>query len=149
MNKIIVVLLLVSCCFFSFSDENSHYKAAERLLALTISEESYNSVIEQSIDTQIDANPQIADFRQIMLDYMYKYMSLSAIKEDLIQLYMEYFTEKEILEMEAFYMTDVGKKASKLLPEMFKRGTQLGQQKVQENMGELQQAIADAINDKE
>jgi hypothetical protein len=60
----------------------------------------------------------------------------------MVKLYKSEFTEDEIRTMTEFYRTPVGKKAVSKLPTLTASGAQLGMQRVQSHMAELQQAIA-------
>jgi hypothetical protein len=143
MKRLLILCLCLLCgmAVFAQNAKSSHYLAAEKLLTVSISAESYATLIETSIDQQIDANPAIGPYRDIMLAYLTKYMSYDAIKEDLIQLYMKNFTEKELNEITAFYQTPTGKKAAKIMPDLFQQGAAIGQNKVQEHISELQEQI--------
>ena len=139
-----IFLLVFICLIFSltlFSDEKSHFKASKDLLLLSLTEESYNQLIVQSLDLQIQSNPSIEPFRATMLEFMQKYMGLNAIIDDMARLYMEYFNEKEIKGLIKFYKTDLGKKSQKLMPVLFQKGAEIGQKKVQANLPELQAMI--------
>lgn len=117
--------------------------AMEMLLAMkmdTVMDES----VRTALDQQIAANPQIAKHKQIMSDFMMKYISWAALKNDLALIYAEEFTVEELKEMTAFYKTPTGQKVSQKLPLLMAKGMQLGQSRVQENLAELQKAIMDA-----
>lgn len=148
MKRIMCVFLCVICAAAIFAQEDSHYRAAEKLVIESGMAESYPELVRQILDQQIDANPMLAEYRQIMLDFFEKYMGFDAIRDDLIRLYMQYFSEKELLEIAGFYATPTGKKAAKLLPQLFQEGSMIGQRKAQEHIGELQAAIEEAMRDR-
>jgi len=104
---------------------------------------TFEQTIVQMVDVQIRQEPQIAPFRQVMLDFMKKHMGWEGMKPEMAKLYMDRFTTEEILELKAFYETPLGKKTIRLLPELTAEGAALGQRRVQENIGELQQMIAE------
>ncbi len=117
--------------------------AMEMLLAMkmdTVMDESVKTALEQ----QIAANPMIAKHKQIMSDFMMKYISWKALKDDMALIYAQEFTAAELNEMTAFYKTPTGQKVSQKLPLLMAKGMQLGQTRVQENLAELQKAIMDA-----
>ena len=145
MKRMIACVLFSLCAFYGFSDEISHHEAARELIQMSLSEESYNQIMEQSLDMQINASPEIAPYRDVMMNYLQKYMSLGAIMDDLIALYVEYFTEDELRELADFYNTDLGKKSQVLMPELFQRGAEIGQRKVEENSAELQAMLIEEM----
>jgi hypothetical protein len=101
--------------------------------------------VKQMLDQQIAANPAIGQHRQIMLDFMQKYVSWAALKDDLARIYAEEFSAAELKEITAFYKTPTGEKVAMKLPVLTSKGMQLGQQRVQANLPELQQAIMNAV----
>ena len=68
-------------------------------------------------------------------------MSWEALREDYIQIYMEEFTEKELKDMMSFFKTDTGKNMAAKQTTLMMKGAQLGQNKVQEHMSELQEML--------
>ena len=77
-----------------------------------------------------------------MKQFLAKYMSWDSLKADMIKIYMDEFTESELGELNKFYQTPVGKKTVEKMPTLMSKGAQLGGQRVQEHMPELQAAIA-------
>jgi hypothetical protein len=122
-------------------DDASHRAAVTKLFDTMHMKELLDSSMVQMTDMQIKANPEIAPFRQILLDFVSKYMNWDALAPDMTKLYMETFTEQEIKELEKFYATPTGQKAVKTMPELMTKGGEIGQKRVQEHIGELQQAI--------
>jgi hypothetical protein len=56
-------------------------------------------------------------------------------------MYLETFTEEEINEINAFYASPTGRKLIRQLPELVERRNRLAMQRLQKNIGELQQMI--------
>src|SRR4051795_5842889 len=78
------------------ADEKSHKKAAEELLLATNIESQLRSSIDQSIALQIKVNPQLAPMRGVFDRFFAKYMSWDALKDDVIAMYADAFTEAEL-----------------------------------------------------
>jgi hypothetical protein len=72
-----------------------------------------------------------------------KHMSWESLKADTIQIYMAEFTEKELDELNRFYETALGRKMVEKMPTLMGKGAELGAKRVQDNMPELQSAIAE------
>jgi hypothetical protein len=120
----------------------SHLQAVEELLqAMNIS-----AVLDRSIDlmlkAQIDANPEIKPYEDIMRQFMAKYLGWESVKPGMMQMYAEAFTEPELRELAAFYRTPLGQKAMTQMPELVQKGGAIGQKAVQDHLPELQEAIA-------
>ena len=105
----------------------------------TVLEES----IERMLNLQIQQNPSIAPFKEVMLKFFQKHMSFESLKPDMIDIYSNAFTATELREINTFYSTPTGAKTIRLLPELMAKGGQLGAKRVQDNMQELQQMIKD------
>ncbi len=78
----------------------------------------------------------------ILRKFYAKYMSAETLRKDVIDLYSENFTEKELKEITAFYNTKAGQKALEKLPEIMKGSMQIAQTRVMQNMSELQNMIS-------
>jgi uncharacterized protein len=135
------VAILLTAGSTSFADTKSHRKAAEDMLDVIGVETQLQSAIDQTLDMQIKANPQIAPFKGAMKKFFLKYMSWSSLKDDIVSIYVETFTEQELNEIKAFYLTPAGKKLASKMPELMGKGMELGVKRVQEHQDELRQMI--------
>jgi uncharacterized protein len=126
------------------ADEKSHRAAAEEMLQAANTEQTMQAAIDQVLDVQIKANPELAPVKGVMKKFFAKHLSYAALKDDLIKIHMEQFTETELKEIAAFYRTPAGKKAVEKLPILMQKGSELGMRRVQENAAELKQMIEDA-----
>tara|TARA_B100000745_G_C19910479_1_gene305483 strand:+ start:29 stop:505 length:477 start_codon:yes stop_codon:yes gene_type:complete len=125
------------------AEEKSSLEATHELFEAMNLAVTFEETITKMVDVQIRQKPQIAPFRQVMLDFMRKHMGWESMKPDMARLYTDRFTTEEILELKSFYETPLGKKTVRLLPELTAEGAVLGQKRVQENIVELQQMIAE------
>ncbi len=57
-------------------------------------------------------------------------------------MYLSTFDEKELEQINAFYITPAGQKVITALPQLVQQRNQLAMQRLQQNIGELQQIIA-------
>ncbi|MFO0891794.1 MAG: DUF2059 domain-containing protein [Isosphaeraceae bacterium] len=129
----------------SRADEKSHRKAAEDLLLAANIESQLRSSIDQSIALQIKVNPQLAPMKDTFLRFFAKYMSWEALKEDVIAMYAEAFTEAELREITAFYRTPTGRKMIEKMPVLMAKGMQLGVSRVQANQAELRRMVEEEM----
>lgn len=125
------------------ADEASHRKAVESLLGLMQMESLLSQSIDQMLQMQIKQNPAIAPYEQEMKSFLAKYMSWASLKEDMVKIYMAEFTEPELKELTTFYQTPLGKKTVQKMPVLMAKGAEIGQQRVQQHLPELQAAIAE------
>lgn len=133
---------MIAVAFLVFSpasgaDETSHRQAAEELLRYTNVEKQLQGAIEQTVDIQVKANPQLAPRAGVLKKFFSKYMSWESLKDDIIKIYTDAFTENELKQITAFYKTPVGKKMLERTPEIMGKSMQLGVRRVQENQADL------------
>jgi hypothetical protein len=146
MCRIAAFAVVVTCCLsaaVSRADEASHKAALKEMFKVTHMDEVMSKTIETMLDQQVQQNPAIAKYRHVMSLFFQKYMSWQSLEDDMMKIYMEEFTEDEIKELTAFYRTPLGQKAITKAPAMMAKGAEIGQQRVQQNIGELRKMIAD------
>ena len=143
MKRIFVALLLLAIVPMSNAqDANSpHYKAAEQMLTLMDMPTVLKKSVDEMVAMQVQQNPSIAPYEAVMKEFLGKYMSWDSLKADMIKIYMDEFTESELGELNKFYQTPVGRKTVERMPTLMTKGAQLGGQRVQQHMPELQAAI--------
>ncbi len=59
-------------------------------------------------------------------------------------MYKEAFSENELKQMNAFYITPLGQKVLTRVPELVQARNQIAAQRLEQHIGELQQEIASA-----
>jgi hypothetical protein len=143
MKRFFVALLLLAVVPMSHAqDQNSaHYKAAEQMLNLMDMPTVLKKSVDEMVAMQVQQNPSIAPYEAVMKEFLGKYMSWDSLKADMIKIYMDEFTESELGELNRFYQTPVGRKTVEKMPVLMTKGAQLGGQRVQQHMPELQAAI--------
>ncbi len=119
-------------------------KAIEALFESIDYANTYQQTLSRLIEVQIQQQPQLAPYRDIMSDFLNKYISWSAIKDEVIALYSDTFTLAEIKELTAFYRTPLGKKSLKAMPELTAKGAELGQRRIRAHEQELLDRIREA-----
>ena len=140
LSKLIFLVTLLVCCGQSFADDASK-KEAEILLTTLELDKAFEQTTIKMLDVQLKQNPKLAPFKQVMLRFFNKYMSYDSLKPEMVEIYSEAFTASELKEIVAFYKTPTGKKSIKKMPELMAKGGQIGAQRVQDNIQELQEMI--------
>ncbi len=64
------------------------------------------------------------------------------MKEDIMRMYMRTFSESELKEINAFYITPTGQKVINVVPELVQERNRLAMQRLQQNIGELRKLIS-------
>ena len=124
----------------AFADPASELEA-EKLFDVIGMEDVFDKTITQMLDLEIQQNPGLAPFREVMTEFFYKYMSYETLKPDLLKIYAEEFTAGELKEINVFYSTDTGKKTIEKMPALISQGAELGSSRIEQNLDELQQLI--------
>lgn len=125
---------------FAYSDADSE-REAEILLTTMGIEEAMTQTMSQMVDLQLQQNPTLAPFKSVMMEFFAKHMSWASLKPELLKIYSEAFSAKELREINEFYATDTGRKTIQLMPSLSAQGGQIGAARVQVNIGELQAMI--------
>lgn len=142
-NIAVVAALALLCGPLAVAQDFSadHLQAAEELLVLTDTEATMEAAMDEMLRVQLDQNPGLAPFEGVMRDFFDEHLSWESVKDELIVLYADTFTEDELREIAAFYRTPVGQKAIATLPRLMAQGMQIGQRSVQENLPELERRV--------
>lgn len=145
--KFTLVVLLFACAFtaicptLSSADDASHRQAVMKLLGLTAMQRKIEASVDNVLALQLRQSPALQAHEDVVRDFLEKYMGWEGLKEDIVAMYMQTFTEAELDEINAFYSTPAGQKLIARLPDLIQQRDRLAMQRLQEHAGELQQAI--------
>ena len=145
-NRIPGILLLVFMAIWplcSSADSDSHRQAVEKLFELTHMQHKIELSVNNVLALQLQQSPELREHEELLTKFLEKNIGWTGMKDNLITMYMAAFTEQELNEINAFYSTPGGQKLIQRLPELIQQRDRLAMQRMQENIGELQQAIAD------
>lgn len=141
--KIIRATVLLAACLvsnLSHADAASNAQAEKLLSKLNMKSAMENSM-HSLIDLQVQQQPALGPYREVMKTFFRKYMSYESLKPEMVKMYGDAFTAQELKEINAFYDTDTGRKTLEVMPTLIGKGGQLGAQRVQANMNELREMI--------
>jgi hypothetical protein len=127
------------------STPETHHQAAIQLLVEAGTEGAMTTMTEVMLKQQLEANPVIRPYEDIMRKFFQKYISFEAIRDDLAKLYTERFSELQLRQMLAFYQTPTGRLAVRELPKVIEAGAQLGRQRVEAHLPELRDQISKQV----
>ena len=122
--------------------EDSRINAALSLLEAMDMRVNLARTVEQVTYAEVDKSPELVPYKAVMLEFMNKYMGFDNLKADLARIYADAFTQAELEELARFYRTPVGRKVLDKMPELTVLGARMGEQKVEEHLGELEGMIA-------
>lgn len=127
---------------------SSHEKAARELFRLAGGENLALGGAEAMMG-MILGNPEMAPYEQVFRDWYQKVLAESNLQDEMVKLYMETFSEKELREIAAFYRTPVGRKAVAVMPELMRKGAEIGMARAQEHADELEEMLGRAREERE
>ena len=125
---------------------SGHEAAARDLLGALEMQSLLIKGFDASIEAQVQANPAMAQLKDVLIEWGHKYMTWEVLEPKFIALYTETFTETELREMSAFYRTPTGQKAARTMPEMFEKGMKIGLDLANEHQPELEKAIMEKLS---
>ena len=123
------------------SEADSHRQAVEKLFELTRMQEKIDASVNNVVALQLNQDPAMREHETLLRDYMERQIGWSGLKGPLADMYMQAFTQQELDEINAFYGSPTGRKMVEQLPELIKRRDQFAMQRMQDNIGELREAI--------
>lgn len=162
MKTILTRYLSSACLLFVISgltvkaDETTHHKAAAELIALTSSDELFQSSFMLGLEPMMRqlseagvAVSTLAAIEKAGLKLASKIANDPEFKNKLTTLYKNAFTEDELRELTAFYKTPLGKKSLVKLPELMQNGAAVGMEVAEKHQAsfeaELEKIMRDAI----
>lgn len=138
--KLTIFALAIVFSQAALSDDRSKREAEALLRTMNM-----DTLLEQSIgrmlEVQLQQNPALAPYRQVMLEFFARHMSYASLKPEIIEIYASAFTAEELADINAFYGTSTGRKTLRVMPELMSKAAQVGATRVQDNIGELQGMI--------
>lgn len=150
MRKLLTLALLAFCAATAQAQSainaaqpaaSPHEQAVTELFNLMDLEKMMTGSAIAMIDAQVQANPDLAPYRSVLVDWSSKYLTWDSMAPALIRIYMDAFTEAETREMIAFYRTPTGKKALTKMPDLFQKGAAVGAEVGQAHQDELKTMI--------
>jgi hypothetical protein len=123
------------------ADNASHRRAAETLLTVIEAEQDMQKDAELILENLLRQNPEFAPRNAAVKTFVMKYVNWPSLKEDVITLYVQAFTEDELKQLTKFYRTPLGQKVADKMPQLSTAGTQLGITRLREHSAELRQLI--------
>jgi hypothetical protein len=123
------------------ADDASHRQAAETLLTVIKAEQDIQENADHLLQTLLKQNPQLAPHNAAIKSFVTKYVNWPSLKDDMIALYIQAFTEDELKQLTTFYHSPIGQKAAEKMPELANAGAQLGVARLRANSAELREIL--------
>lgn len=130
---------------WSRGDDSSHRAWAEKLLTTMGAEKNHATTLDNLLKAQLRQYPAIMPMHEPVREFFTKHLGWEAVKEDLIRLYAEAFSEDELRQMVDFYQSPVGQKCAQQLPSLAAKSMQKAQERMREHLPELQATLKAAM----
>jgi len=124
------------------ADAASHRAAIERLFTLTRMQQKIDESVQTVAMLQLQQNPELAPRRDALTAFLEQHIGWNALHEDLVQMYLQTFSEQELETINAFYSTPAGQKIITAVPQLVQQRNRLAMQRLQDNMAAFR-ALAD------
>ncbi len=145
MKRIFLIIIVFMCFIINpcllYGQEDSYAELVEEFLKIINVEDNLQSNVNEMIEIQIRQNPDMLPYKDIMIEFYSKYLGWNSLKDELVGIYINEFSEKEMKELIDFYSSETGQKVLEKMPELFKKGAEIGQRAVMEHISELQEMI--------
>ena len=139
------VALLTAATPLVRADAQTHRRAAEELFKTMSIDKQMENAMDQTLALQIQAQPALKPYKDVMRKFFAKHISYSALKDDLVKIYTDEFSEEELRQIITFYKTAAGKKLVEKSPALLGKCMQLGLSRVSKHEDELKQMIEDEV----
>ena len=124
------------------ADDKGHIEQVEILFKLTRMQQKIDESVESVAQLQLRQNPALAAKNDQLMAFLERHIGWNAVKADLYAMYMQTFTEDELKTINDFYITPLGQKVIVIVPQLVQERNRLAMQRLQENVGELQQIMS-------
>ncbi len=130
----------------------SHLAAAEKLIeVLDVVENMHKSMmssfegqLKQMQSMGLGAN-QMQEIRGSAENLVKKVIDDPALKQRILELFLEEFTEQELRQVIAFYTSALGKKVKEKIPQIYEKGGELGRKLLKKNQAEFVKTLNNAL----
>jgi len=137
-------LLLLLTPVLVLADDASHREQVETLFRLTQMEKKIRESVDSVLQLQLQQYPQLRKNSKALEKFLQKYIGWDAMKQDIAEMYLRTFSEQELEQINAFYITPAGQKVINVVPQLVQQRNQLAMTRLQQNIGELQQMVSPA-----
>jgi len=120
---------------------DTHTQAASKLISIIDLERTMMGGATAMVDAMQQQDAALVSYRDTILKWAQKYLTWEALGPKFVAIYAETFTEAELRELIAFYLTPTGKKVLATTPDLMKRGAMIGAEVAQTHTPELEQMI--------
>lgn len=145
----LVILLIVLVVGPASAQDDSHLRAAKDLLSASNAEQMLDAVytqfdapfdnMAQQLSISEEQRPIFDRYRNRVIELVKEEMNWEKMEPRMAELYAEYYTEEELIELTQFYLSPIGQKFLSKMPELMQASMQLSQSTIQGLLPRLQE----------
>jgi len=154
---VIVLFITIYSPTHSIASEESHRAAIEKMLRLSKVDKMIEPMFEQiegmlkkqftQMGVSEDQLPIFEKYNNKLFSLMKEEMAWSKMRDDFINIYVKVYTEEEILEINKFYSSAVGKKMVDKMPLLMQESMAITQKRMQTLLPKIQQISKEMAQD--
>lgn len=151
MKRFLVVLaFLLACALPAAAQTTSNpsparIRAAGELVDVMDMEKNLKETTDALLAQQKEQNPVLAQFDDIMRDFMEKALDWDELRDDYVRMYAQIYNEQELRQLREFYQTPLGQRLLATLPEVAARSSEISNERLQKFLPEMQQRIMERM----
>jgi hypothetical protein len=120
--------------------------AAREMMAASKVRETFDATLARMLSAQVQANPEMQQYEQVMRDFFAKYMKWDDMEPEFARVYAQTYTEQELRDLATFYRTPLGQRLVATTPDLAVRSAGISERRVQRHMPELFAAIMERVS---
>jgi hypothetical protein len=93
------------------------------------------------------SDSELGPYENVFRDWYRQAIARGDFESEMVKLYMDTFSEKELAEILAFYKTPAGRKAIEATPQLMAKGAEVGRRYAREHPEELQDVLTKAMEE--
>lgn len=144
MKRILLTLVLTLLCAapaLAQTPSPARMQAAAQLVDVMDMEKNLRETTDALIEQQMEQNPVMAQFEDIMRDFMARALNWSELRDDYVRMYAEVYTESELRQLRDLYRTPLGQRLLSTLPTVAAKSSEISNRRLQKHLPEMQQQI--------
>ena len=127
------------------AQETLRHEMALQLLEAMRMPDQIAASVATVVATQTRQNPDLPGLGEVLREFLSRYVTWDAMKDEYAELYAGAFTEEELREMTAFYRTPTGQKLARSTAQLTRLGAELGERTMRAHSAELDRLIAQRV----